>query len=242
MNLILLKGDELNRPLPRGDERHIHILKILKAVPGDELQGGLVNGPLGTIRVERFHERGMDFSFQPLMTPPLPLRPITLLLGCPRPPTARRLLKDLTTLGAERLIFADTDLNEKSYLRAKLWRDGLFERALLDGAMQGRTTTLPRVDRVYSLQEGLDSLGGGSFRLMPDLEESENLLGVLTQREKSQRTVIAVGPERGWTDGERRRLREAGFRPVSLGDRTLRTETAALIAAGAAVLSLEEGE
>ena len=39
---------------------------------------------------------------------------------------------------------------------------------------------------------------------------------------------IAVGPEGGWEPAERGALDEAGFRPVALGPRILRAETAAL--------------
>jgi RsmE family RNA methyltransferase len=45
--------------------------------------------------------------------------------------------------------------------------------------------------------------------------------------------LVAVGSERGWTGAERSGFSEAGFRPVRLGARILRTETAC--AAGTAV-------
>ncbi len=48
------------------------------------------------------------------------------------------------------------------------------------------------------------------------------------------RVLLAVGPEGGWSSGDRRSLQAAGFRPWSLGSRILRAETAAL--AGAAIL------
>lgn len=48
--------------------------------------------------------------------------------------------------------------------------------------------------------------------------------------------ALLVGPEGGWDPGERRDLLAAGWRPVHLGDRVLRLETAAL--AGAAMLLL----
>jgi RsmE family RNA methyltransferase len=40
--------------------------------------------------------------------------------------------------------------------------------------------------------------------------------------------VLAIGPERGWTDAERESLRNAGFELVHLGPRILRTETACI--------------
>jgi 16S rRNA (uracil1498-N3)-methyltransferase len=46
--------------------------------------------------------------------------------------------------------------------------------------------------------------------------------------------LIFIGPEGGWTDDERRAFRENGLTPISLGRTILRTETAALVAAGIA--------
>lgn len=45
--------------------------------------------------------------------------------------------------------------------------------------------------------------------------------------------VLAVGPEAGFSEAEERTLVAAGFEPVSLGPRILRTETAALAALAA---------
>jgi 16S rRNA (uracil1498-N3)-methyltransferase len=49
------------------------------------------------------------------------------------------------------------------------------------------------------------------------------------------RVVLLVGPKGGWTAGEEREIREAGFEAVSLGRRVLRAETAAV--AGAAMIA-----
>lgn len=47
--------------------------------------------------------------------------------------------------------------------------------------------------------------------------------------------VLLVGPKGGWTGGEERDVRAAGFEAVSLGRRVLRAETAALAAAAVVV-------
>jgi 16S rRNA (uracil1498-N3)-methyltransferase len=49
------------------------------------------------------------------------------------------------------------------------------------------------------------------------------------------RVLLLVGPKGGWTAGEEREIREAGFEAVSLGRRILRAETAAL--AGTAMIA-----
>ncbi len=48
--------------------------------------------------------------------------------------------------------------------------------------------------------------------------------------------VLAVGPEGGWEPLEIEQAREAGFEPVSLGPRTLRSETAGMVAVAAVQL------
>jgi 16S rRNA (uracil1498-N3)-methyltransferase len=50
--------------------------------------------------------------------------------------------------------------------------------------------------------------------------------------------VVCVGPEGGFSDQEVALAQEAGFQPVSLGARRLRTETAALVAC--AIVLLDE--
>jgi 16S rRNA (uracil1498-N3)-methyltransferase len=45
--------------------------------------------------------------------------------------------------------------------------------------------------------------------------------------------VLAVGPEGGFSDNEVSRFLEAGFKPLTIGDTILRTETAALFCAAA---------
>jgi RsmE family RNA methyltransferase len=52
-----------------------------------------------------------------------------------------------------------------------------------------------------------------------------------------RKVVLAVGPERGWSDRERDLLEKGGFLRLSMGGRALRTETACV---AAAVLTLEK--
>ncbi len=46
---------------------------------------------------------------------------------------------------------------------------------------------------------------------------------------KAASVVLLVGPEGGWTDLERRAIRESGAEPMGLGARILRAETAVLV-------------
>jgi 16S rRNA (uracil1498-N3)-methyltransferase len=55
----------------------------------------------------------------------------------------------------------------------------------------------------------------------------------LRELEISSAVTLAAGPEAGFSEKEEEALRRAGFMPVGLGPRVLRTETAALAALAA---------
>lgn len=65
------------------------------------------------------------------------------------------------------------------------------------------------------------------LRLLLDPEASERLRELAPPAEP---VSLLAGPEGGFDPGEREVVRRAGFRPVSLGPRILRTETAAIAA------------
>lgn len=160
MNLILFDKEELNRELPYGDPRAVHMGRILELDEGDEFLAGVIGGPRGRGRLLSRESRGWRIGFTPLGESP-PLHPLTLVLGCPRPPTARRILKDMCSMGLKEIRVCSTDLNEDSYLGAKFWREGLWKAALRDGAMQGAATLLSGVKTAPTLQGVLDDLPRG---------------------------------------------------------------------------------
>ncbi|HEY9685384.1 MAG TPA: RsmE family RNA methyltransferase [Coleofasciculaceae cyanobacterium] len=61
------------------------------------------------------------------------------------------------------------------------------------------------------------------------------LKAVLSTLKPGQPLVMAVGPEGGWTDAEIAAFEQVGFVSASLGDRILRSETAAMAALSAVV-------
>lgn len=235
MNIVLFEPGEWSRPLPVSDVRAAHLTGILKLAPGDRFAAGEISGRVGTLRF-RGVENGLVLVDDPEWTddPPRPSR-VVLIVGTPRPPTARRLLKDLTTLGAAELHFAATDLGDKSYLQSTLWK-GEFETALREGAAQTRTTLVPRVERHLSLRRALAVAGETANRVYFDEGGPPWDAHPVHASAASGTLWLTLGPERGWSAAERTLLAEKGWQPAGLGPRTLRTETACALALGIAVL------
>lgn len=229
MNLILFEPAELTAPLPRTDPRAEHILKVLRRQPGDTFDVGLVDGPLGkgTLAAVSAEALTLTFTWGP---PPAPADPITLLLGLPRPQTARDILRDATTLGVGALHFVATERSDPNYAAATLWTSGEWRRHCLAGAAQAFATRLPAVTSDRTLATALAALPTTTTqRLALDNYEATSPLGEWHLRDDTS-VVLALGPERGWGPADRAALRAHGFTLVHLGSRVLRSETAVIAA------------
>lgn len=225
MNIVLLTEEEIGRPLPLGDPRAAHLLKVLKVAEGDLFDVGLIDGPRGKARVTTIDARAIQFECA--FSSEIPqLTDVIMLVGLPRPPSARRMLKDLTAQGAGELHFVVTEKGEKSYLNSRLWSNREYERLVREGAAQAFCTRLPKVSVHSSLSDCLEGIEGPTDRLALDNYESSLPLGAY--RPHHNRAVLAVGAERGWSAAERDLLRAHEFTLASVGQRVLKTETAAI--------------
>ncbi|OHD27404.1 MAG: hypothetical protein A2Y38_02530 [Spirochaetes bacterium GWB1_59_5] len=254
MNMLFLDPLEIGAPLPRSDERVKHIRKVLKKAPGDELAAGTPDGMLGTARIEAYDGNAMSFSFRPEREAP-PLRPIVLLLGFPRPIQANRILKDLASLGVGHIILSGTELGEKSYFQSDFFKNREFRAALIEGAEQAANPRLPIVDTAWTLGRALERLdalespdesnlaakrGIRDTRWAFDPYRASAAFGAvaLPGAAYGAPLALAIGSERGWTPAELDLLAARGFSFATLGDRILKTETAAITAVAIALSKL----
>jgi RsmE family RNA methyltransferase len=170
--------------------------------------------------------------------PPRPADPIALIVGMPRPQTARDILRDATTLGVERIDFVRTEKSDANYAQSTLWSSGEWRRHLITGAEQAFDTRIPEVTFTRRLQDAIRDLHTTSLKVALDNYEAPNRLGDLTVAPASH-CVVAIGGERGWSSADRTLLRAQQFTFVHLGSRVLRTETAAV--AALSILRMKRG-
>jgi 16S rRNA (uracil1498-N3)-methyltransferase len=229
VNLILFTPAETAAPLPRTDPRAVHLIEVLRRKPADTFDAGLIDGPRGKGTVVSIDDSGLSLRFT-WGDPPPPLDPITLVIGLPRPQTARKILQEATSLGVRALHFVATERGEASYAQSTLWSSGEWRRHLIQGAEQAFCTRLPEVTWRQSLNDALaTSARGGSAQTRIAFDNYES-------PESLSRTVLAsplllvFGAERGWTALERELLRARGCTFAHLGPRVLRTETAVVSA------------
>jgi RsmE family RNA methyltransferase len=222
VNIVLFEPHETSIPLALADPRARHILDVLRRRAGDSFDAGLIDGPRGKATVEHVDGEGLRLRFVWGEAPP-PLEPVTLVVGLPRPQTARKVLEEATALGVQAIHFVTSERGDPGYGRSRLWSSGEWRRHLMAGAAQAFTTRLPVVTWTGGLAEAVERIEAGGVSLALDNYESPAPLGAV---ELAAPVTLAVGPERGWAEAERGLLRDAGFRFVHLGERVLRVETA----------------
>ena len=244
MNIILLEEYELGRSLSRRDERTVHLLKVLHKKAGDAFEAGIVGGKMGTGRIEKINLDGSIFITVQAADPPPPRLKLRIAVAFARPIQLKRIFRDMSNMGVQAVDLVGTDLGDKSYRDTKLFSSGGAHAAFVEGAVQARDTQIP----AFALYDNLDDWLNGrpwdtDSRRIPLLIAMDNVRpegSIFHLSVTSRPAVIAVGPERGWSDRERGLFEKAGFLRLSMGSRPLRTETACVAAASLAMEKIEE--
>ena len=247
MNICLFNEEEISKPLDLRDERGEHIVKILHKKEGDTFTAGIIGGQAGTATITKIEDdnRKLFFDFKP-ESDGKPLTKLKMIIGFPRPIQLKRLLRDIAGLGVCEVHLTGTELGEKSYMQSTLVEKGSAYKMLLDGTVQAGSTHVPELFLHKSLDECvakiLEEDPSAPDQPSPLLAALDNRrpvcsLGKLMEGAESHSFVVAaIGSERGWTDRERDFLEEKGFTLCGMGERILRTETAATVA-GSIILS-----
>ncbi|HTB63083.1 MAG TPA: RsmE family RNA methyltransferase [Opitutales bacterium] len=240
MNLILFDTAAEAACLAPGDPRARHIREVLRMKIGSELFVGVVNGLRGKATIVADGPEGM--LLETIWETKIETsRPFWILVGLPRPQTARDLLREAAAFGVTALHFFPAEKGEPSYADSTLWKSPEWQQRLREGAAQAFATTVPAVVRHDSLEHALSALAtapNNAARIALDVYEASAPLSQIAPQDGP--VVLALGAERGWSATERKLLRAANFHLAHLGPRVLRTETALI--AGLSVLLAQRGE
>jgi len=229
MNLILIQPHELapDHRVGLRDQRADHIRSVLHATVGQTIRLGILNGRQGLARIDTLTAEEITLTAT-LDRDPVPEAPLDLLLALPRPKVLKRLWAPLASLGLRRIFVTNAAKVPRHYFDTHWLAPTHYTPALIEGLEQAADTRLPEVRVIRRLKPFIeDELAA----LCPD---GRRLLAHPTPHPSPPRgtgdtltpTLLAIGPEGGWTDFELELLGRHGFAPVSLGPRRLRTDTA----------------
>ncbi len=161
---------------------------------------------------------------------------IVLYQGLPKADKMELIIQKAVELGASRIVPVETKRSvvkldaKKAQAKISRWQ-GIAEAA----AKQSKRDVIPVIGELMSLKEALKEAADFEVSMMP-YENAEGMAFTRSLLESicpGQRVAIFIGPEGGFDDSEVEAALGMGTKPVTLGRRILRTETA-----GLAILSM----
>ena len=171
----------------------------------------------------------------------LPAR-ITLWQGLPKSDKMELIVQKAVELGVSRIVPVETKRcivkldPKKAENRVRRWQ-AIAESA----AKQSGRHRIPEVGMPVSFREALMEAAADQVRLIPyELAEGMDATRkIIEEIPEDSRISVFIGPEGGFEETEIREAEALGFRPVTLGKRILRTETAGLVIISFLLLKLE---
>lgn len=171
----------------------------------------------------------------------LPCR-IYLFQGLPKADKMELIIQKAVELGAYEIIPVETKRcvvkldGKKSAKKTARWQQ-IAESA----AKQSKRMLIPNVHEVLTFSEALKYAESMDVRLVPyelarGMQETKEILAGI---EPGQSVGIFIGPEGGFEEKEIEAAIEGGAKPITLGRRILRTETAGLAILSVLMFQLE---
>ena len=201
-----------------------YLMRVLRLADGDEIT--LFNGD-GRDYPARLCRDGrgslcarVTAHVEPANESPLAITLVQALVRGERMDLALQKATELGVVGIQPVTCERVGVKLDQKKRAQ--RLGHWQGVVISACEQSGRATVPEVSPPTSLQAWLQE-GGASLRLVLDPQAAQPLSAV---QPPDGAVAIVVGPEGGFSEREIEALQAAGVRPVSLGPRVLRTETA----------------
>ena len=217
-----------------------HARDVLRLQTGDEVYVFDGEGKEFRCAVREFGRDGAVFNVIEEVEPARPESPLdlTLAVALLKGEKFDLVIQKATELGVTRIIPLDSERadmrirgGEDMHKRVTRWR-----RIAREAAKQSGRARVPEIIASLTLDALLTTPAAeeekSSIRLMFSERGGRSLHEAIDNfSERPAKIVALVGPEGGWTDNEIELAREDGWQIVTLGGRTLRAETAAIVVA-----------
>ncbi|MGC1362573.1 MAG: 16S rRNA (uracil(1498)-N(3))-methyltransferase [Silvibacterium sp.] len=223
-------------------EQAAHLMRVLRAQPGmefdlvagDRVWHAVIAAISGdAVRFNLLAEVASD-----------PTLPITLLLSIFKFDRMEWTIEKATELGVERIIPIIARRSEKHLVQAAQNRVERWRKIARESAKQSRRSDVPVIEDAIPLKAAAAREGEAVKLLLAEQERSTTLRAALEEAlrivdDEFREIRLAIGPEGGWAAEEEALFDDEGWKPVSLGPRILRAETAAISALAITAAILE---
>jgi 16S rRNA (uracil1498-N3)-methyltransferase len=208
-------------------EHAVHLVRVLRAQVGQKFDIA-TGSEVRRGRVSRIADGRVEFELAENVASASQSK-ITLVISVFKFDRMEWAIEKCTELGVSKIIPVVAQRTEKHLATAADKRVERWQRIARQASEQSRRTAPPDIASPTELKEILGLQG--TRIVLAETEGQTMLKDVISSGDM----ILAFGPEGGWTDGELKSFREAGWVMASLGTTILRAETAAIAATAIAV-------
>ncbi|MEK4305225.1 MULTISPECIES: 16S rRNA (uracil(1498)-N(3))-methyltransferase [Oceanobacillus] len=231
-----------------GEDVH-HIARVMRNKPGDEIICNTDDGKSALCKIEEIHETEVQAVIESWLdeSVELPVE-VSIAQGIPKGDKFEWILQKGTELGAAKFIPFAADRSVAKWDEQKFHKKAKrFGKIIKEASEQSHRNQIPELLQVMQLKTLIKESETYHVKLFAYEEEAKGAAGntsafasVLDNLSDHDRILLVIGPEGGISAEEAASLKGAGFQPIRLGKRILRTETAALYALASISYHMEE--
>jgi 16S rRNA (uracil1498-N3)-methyltransferase len=211
-----------------GQDAH-HLARVLRAEPGQRYE--ITDGEaLCLAEIESADPRQVTFRVIEPLDAGASLPPIVIVAALIKFDRFEWMIEKVTELGVRAVFPVETARSEEGLFKAAVKRVERWRKIARESSQQSRRVRVPEIHDAVRLAESVRT----PFSIKLRLEENPGappLIQCARSWDRTSELAVAIGPEGGWTDGERTAMESHGWLPSSLGTTVLRAETAAIAAA-----------
>ncbi len=204
------------------DDQAHHLSRVMRAKPGDLVTLFDGCGNEHTAKVEEVSKRNVSLSIESSVSCPDPNQPeIIVVAALPKGDRQKFLIEKLVELGANRFIPLATtrsvaEANDKVIAR--------LQKQVIEASKQCRRSWLMQIDNQSSIEQVKSRFADfEGQKLLADPYASP-----ASQTRPNCDSVVAIGPEGGFTDEENDSFAGDNWTPICFSPNVLRIETAAV--------------
>lgn len=227
---------ELDREAGRGalaDDEASHLIRVLRLGVGAEIDVFDGRGAMYRAAVAALTRDAVRVTILEAVAPaPEPAVRVTVAMSVLKGDKMDSVVRDVTMMGAAVVQPIVSTRSETSLATlAKAHRAERWQRIAVSSVKQCGRAVVPDIPLPLDLSDWLGrAAAGAALALVEPSAGGGTLLSDVPRREAVN---LLVGPEGGWTPEELSMMANAGVTCVSLGARTLRAETAPMVALAA---------
>jgi 16S rRNA (uracil1498-N3)-methyltransferase len=212
-----------------GEEAH-HIIDVMRLKPSDAIVAFDGTGKEYAGLISSIANKSVVVDIVRVLEPKAgSVVRITLIQAIPKKAKMDYIVEKATELGAASIVPVFTERtipdwdDEKRASCVRRWR-----KIALEASKQCSRSDIPAVSEIRSFSESLIDSSGCSLALIAALTDGTVGMRQAVAGFQGHSIAIAIGPEGDFTPREVKEARDAGFKPVNLGSRVLKSDTAGL--------------